>query len=224
MDKRIKYLIGLDTETCNSLNDALVYDIGWVVADKRGNIYRRRSYVVREIFMGMANLMRSAYYSEKIPNYMMDIFDGKREILPLFEIRDILREDMREYCADTVFAHNARFDINALNSTIRYITASDSRYFLPYNIEVWDTMKAAQSTIAKQKSYIEWCAEHGFETTHKNPRPRVTVEILHRYLTGNMDFEESHTGLEDAEIETQILAHCLKQHKTADIILYRKRG
>ena len=42
MDKRINYLIGLDTETCNGivtgdkldLSQSLVYDLGWVITDK----------------------------------------------------------------------------------------------------------------------------------------------------------------------------------------------
>ena len=58
MDKRISYYIGVDTETCNGLKDgekldltqSLVYDIGWAIVDKRGNIYLERSFVVSEIF------------------------------------------------------------------------------------------------------------------------------------------------------------------------------
>ena len=58
MDRRITYLMGVDTETCNGLvvnnkldlSQSLVYDMGWAVCDKRGNIYKTRSYVVREIF------------------------------------------------------------------------------------------------------------------------------------------------------------------------------
>ena len=55
-----KYLIGIDTETSNSLIDendkldltqSLVYDIGWQVIDKKGKVYKKRSYVVAEIFL-----------------------------------------------------------------------------------------------------------------------------------------------------------------------------
>ena len=38
---------------------------------------------------------------------------------------------------------------------------------------------------------------------------RFTAEIIHRYLTGNLDFVEEHTGLEDVLIEKDILAYCL---------------
>ena len=42
---------------------------------------------------------------------------------------------------------------------------------------------------------------------------KKTAEIIWRYLTDDMSFEEEHTGLTDVTIEAQILAECIKQHK-----------
>ena len=73
IDRRKTYLIGIDTETCNGLlmedgkldlSQSLVYDIGWQVVDKKGKVYRKRSFVVAEIFLDK-ELMKGAYYSEK---------------------------------------------------------------------------------------------------------------------------------------------------------------
>ena len=71
----------------------------------------------------------------------------------------------------------------------------------------------ATDTIVKQKSYIKFCEENGYMTKHKNPKPRATAEILYRYITGNNDFEESHTALEDVLIEKDIFVQCERQHK-----------
>lgn len=57
MDRRINYLMGLDTETCNGLviddkldlSQSIVYDIGWVVTDKQGRIYETRSFLIYEV-------------------------------------------------------------------------------------------------------------------------------------------------------------------------------
>jgi hypothetical protein len=57
-------------------------------------------------------------------------------------------------------------------------------------------------------------------TKHKNPRVRLTAEILYRYITGNNDFIESHTGLEDVLIETKIMSHCFRQHKKMEKKLF----
>ncbi len=228
MDKRIHYLIGLDTETCNGLliddkldlSQSLVYDIGWAVTDKRGNIYKVRSFVVREIFCGMADVMKTAYYADKIPKYWEDIKAGRRSLSNFSRIRKFLFDDIKHYGIENVFAHNASFDVQALNNTIRYLTKSRFRWFFPYKIVVWDTLKMARQTIAKQKGYQLYCAEHGYLTKHKKPRVRLTAEILYRYLSGDNGFSESHTGLEDVLIETEIMAHCFRQHKKMEKRLY----
>ena len=216
-----KYLIGLDTETCNGLmidekldlTYSLVYDLGYAVTDKKGNIYKTESFVIFEIFVAMADVMKSAYYAEKIPQYWEDIKTGKRKLVTFATARKQLLKDMKDYKTNIVFAHNAGFDLRALNNTYRYITKSKYRFFFKWGTEIWDTLKMSKDTICKQKGYITYCQKHDYMTKHKTPRVRATAEILYRYLTGNSDFAESHTGLEDVLIETKIMAHCFKQHK-----------
>ena len=222
MDNRKTYFIVLDTETCNSrtvnnkpdLSDSLVYDLGWAVIDKEGEVYETGSFVIRDVFYGMKEAMESAYYKEKIPSYRKDIFEHKtRKLVSFYEARKILLDTMEKYNISTIVAHNARFDVNALNKTERYLTKSKYRFFLPYNIEIWDTLAMARQTIGKQKSYKAFCESNGYMTKHTIPQVRLTAEILYRYLTGDENFQESHTGLEDVLIEKEILVHCLKQHK-----------
>lgn len=230
MDKRINYLIGLDTETCNGLvvddkldlSQSLVYDLGWAVTDKRGRIYKTRSYVIAEIFCGMKDVMKSAYYAEKIPNYWDEIQSGKRILASFWTVRRAFMDDVKEYGVKNVFAHNAGFDVRALNNTMRYITKSKFRWFFPYSLEIWDTLKMSRQTIGRQKSYQKWCSRNGYMTNHKTPRVRLTAEILFRYISGQYDFNESHTGLEDVLIETVIMSHCFRQHKKMDKRLFKK--
>jgi hypothetical protein len=228
VDKRKHYLIGLDTETCNGimvddkldLSQSLVYDIGWAVTDRKGNIYETKSFVIYEIFVGMKDVMSSAYYAEKIPRYWEDIKNGQRKLVSFYTMRNELLNDMAKYNCNTVFAHNAGFDLRALNTTERYITKSKYRFFFPYGTIIWDTLKMSNDTIVKQKSYTKFCDNNDYKTKHKPPRNRATAEILYRYITGNNDFSESHTGLEDVLIETEILAHCFRQHKKMRKLLY----
>lgn len=135
MDRRINYLIGLDTETCNGLivdgkldfSQSLVYDLGWAVTDKKGRIYKTRSYIIAEIFCEMKDVMKSAYYAKKIPHYWDDIKAGKRILASFWTVRRAFMDDVKEYGVKNVFAHNAGFDVRALNNTIRYITKSQFR-------------------------------------------------------------------------------------------------
>lgn len=229
MDKRKKYYMGLDTETCNGivtkddkldLSQSLVYDIGWAICDKRGNVYKTRSFVLYETFVGMKDVMTSAYYAEKIPNYWNEIQSGQRKLVSIWTAWKAFKDDLKEYGITNVFAHNAGFDVRALNNTIRYISDSKFRFFFPWSVEIWDTLKMSRQVIGKQKTYIRFCNENGYMTKHKTPQCRLTAEILYRYISGIENFDESHTGLEDVLIETVIFAHCLRQHKKMEKRLY----
>ena len=226
IDRRRTYLIMGDTETCNTrmengkldMRDVLVYDFGFAVCDKQGRIYEKYSFIIKEIFFGMKDLMKTSYYADKLPQYYEEIRNGKRKVVSLYEARQILANVMKKYETNIFVAHNARFDDNALKVTERYTTKSKYRYFLPFGTEVWDTMKMANDTICKQKTYKKFCEENGYLT--KNGRVRKTAEILYRYITKNNNFTESHTGLEDVMIEKEILAHCFRQHKAMRKKLY----
>ena len=229
MDKRINYLLGLDTETCNGfldenkkldLSQSLVYDFGYCITDKRGKIYKTRSFVISEIFLDMKDAMKSAYYAEKIPMYWEEIKAGTRKLASFFTAWKAFKEDIKEYNIKNFFAHNASFDLKALNNTVRYITKSKNRYFFPYGAEIWDTLKMARQTIGKQKTYYDYCIKNNYMTKHKKPQVRLTAEILYRYISCNDNFIENHTGLEDVLIETQILVHCFRQHKKMEKKLF----
>lgn len=211
IDKRRTYYIVFDTETCNNMDNPLMYDLGFAVVDKKGNMYAHFSFIIYEVFFGMSELMKSAYYSDKLPKYYEDIKNGNRKIVTLFTAKKIFNEVCKEYNVRAIIAHNARFDYKSTNGTQRYITKSKYRFFLPYGVELWDTMKMAKDTIAKQKTYIRFCEENNYLT--KNGKVRVTAEILYKYISGNNDFIESHTGLEDVMIEKEIFSKCMAQHK-----------
>lgn len=219
IDKRKRYYIVLDTETCPltpksevSPQNGFVYDIGWAVVDRSGNVYDTKSYIVNDIFFGERDLMKSAYYAEKIPNYLRDIQNNNRVVSTFYQVRADLLNTMREYNINTVIAHNARFDYGVLQNTQRWLTKSKYRYFFPYGTQIWDTMKMANDTICKQKSYRQWCFQNGHVT--KNGQVRKTAEIIFKYISGDYGFIEKHTALEDVLIEKDIFAHCMRQHKT----------
>ena len=202
----------MDSETAetNVVNGQLdvtngqVYDLGLMVIDENGKVYDQISMVNEDVFFGMPQSMSEAYYAEKIPQYLEDIRMGKRKIVNSWQMYKIFTEMCRKYEVDAVVAHNAFFDVKVLNSTMRYQTKSVKRWFLPWGVEVIDTLKLAHNTFATNPKYVEWCKENGYMTNHKTPRPRLTAEILYRYITGDDEFIESHTGLEDVKIEAEI--------------------
>ena len=208
MNTETKFLV-IDTETTNSIDDPFCYDVGFAVVDATGEVIESHSYVVADIFLD-SQLMESAYFKDKIPQYWEEIKSGKRILRRFKTIKAILRDVVEQYGIKYIVAHNASFDYRSLNYTQRLLTSSKYRYFFPWGVEIWDTLKMARQTLKTNENYRQFCIDNGF-TYGKEDKPqlRFTAEIIHRFLTGNLDFVEEHTGLEDVMIEKDILAYCL---------------
>ena len=202
----MKYLM-FDTETTNDIECPMCYDFGFSVIDGEGNVYEQGSFVVADVFLD-EDLMASTYFADKIPQYWADIKSGKRVLRRWKTIKCIIKDVMAQHEIDTVVAHNARFDYSSTTTTQRYLTSSKWRYFFPYGTKFLCTLKMARNTFIEEE-YINFCKDNNFLTTYG--KPQYTAEVLYRYLTNNIEFVESHTGLEDVEIETQIFLECLRR-------------
>lgn len=213
-----KFIV-IDTETTNDIDFPLCYDIGFAVVDKKGRVYKKFSFVVAEIFFDK-ELMSSAYFSEKIPQYRKDIKKGKRKVRQIMTIRRILYQVCKKYNISVIMAHNARFDYKSLSLTLRYITKSKFRYFLPYGVSVYDTLKMSRKFFAKNYRYIQYCKKNGFVT--KNNKPKFTAEIIYRYIIKDISFVESHTGLEDVLIEKEIFSYLYQRNRFNCGVLYAR--
>ena len=205
-----RYIV-LDTETTNSLEDPIAYDIGFAVIDENGKVYAKFSFVVAEVFLDK-ELMASAYFVDKIPQYWKDIEDGERELRKLSTIRQTLNRVCEEFEVEAIIAHNARFDYRSTAITQRYLTSSKYRYFLPYGVELWDSLKMAREVFKNDEEYAEFCCKNDYLTS-RGVR-RYTAEILYRFITNDNSFIESHTGLEDVMIEKDIFVECMRRGAT----------
>ena len=228
MDKRRHYIMVVDTETTNCIvngkfnaSNALVYDCGWQIIDKHGNVYLQRSFVNADVFFARKCDMKSAYFAAKIPDYLQDIKNKDRIVLDTENIRAVMFDDMKEWNVKAISAHNASFDVQVLNNTIKMATKGVIKYWFPYKTEVWDTKRMAEQVVKPMPTYIKWCNENNYLTS--KGEPRITAEILYRFISHNDDFQESHTGLEDVVIESEILAYCVRQHKKMEKRLYAPR-
>ena len=211
MSRRKEMFLVIDTETCNTVEQPLPYDIGFAICDRMGNIAEERSYVVAETFLDMKDTMKSAYFAEKIPQYWEDIKNGSREIKSIYKIRKEVKDLMKKYNVKKVGAYNMGFDKRALNNVMRYTTKSSCRWFFPFGTEFFCIWHLATQTLLQQKTFFkmaeknDWFSEKGNLLTN--------AEVTYNYIKKMSDFKESHTGLEDVRIEIEIMAHCFRQHK-----------
>lgn len=226
IDKRKAYYVVLDVEACNTNTDkrmssSLVYDLGYAVIDKVGTVYTAKNLVIADIYKDEAELMKSAYYADKLPRYEVELKDGTRTMVSLMTAKKMLNDDCKKYNVRAIIAHNGDFDCRALNNTVRYLTNSRIRYFYPYGVALWDSMYMARDTICKQELYKRFCVERGY--LDKYGKPRKTAEMLYQFISGIEDFQEAHTGLEDVMIEKEIFLKCLRQHKAMRRLVYQPK-
>ena len=198
----------IDTETTNSMEDPLVYDLGLAIHNEKGEVYHTESLVIAETFLDK-DLMKVAYFSEKIPSYWEDIKKGNRKLVKYETARRIVKNLLKRYGVKTIIAHNAYFDYNSLNTTLRYLTSSKYRYFLPFGTEIWDSLKMAK-VLLKDEDYVKWTIENNY-LTEKRHTPKLTAEVIYRYITNDDEFIEEHTGLADVLIEKEITRYLLER-------------
>ena len=210
-------VVVLDTETTNSLDDPICYDVGFAVVDFFGNVYETKSFAVADVFLDK-ELMASAFYLDKVPTYWEEIRAGKRELRQFRTIKNELKKVCEKWGITKIFAHNARFDNRSCNLTQRYLTCSKYRYFFPYGIEIHDTLKMARQIFKNDDDYGAFCYENNYLT--KRGQRRYTAEILYRYITGIDDFSEVHQGLDDVMIEKELLRYFAKKNPEVESALW----
>lgn len=209
----------IDTEATNGLDCPIVYDVGYQIFSLDEGVLCERSFVNADVFCD-AELMASAYFADKIPDYWQEIVSGQRTLKKWFNIKKQIAEDCKKYGVEIACAHNAAFDNRALNITQRYQTTSKYRYFLPFGVEWWDTLKMARETLKQNEDYGTFCYENDYLTSRGCRR--YTAEIIYKWLTDNTEFEESHTGLEDVKIERQIFEYCVNKNPEIDGRLWKE--
>lgn len=202
-----KFLV-IDTETANTLEVPLVYDIGGAIVDKAGNVYETFSWVIRDVFFNEKELMKTSYYKEKLPLYWADLKEKRCQIRTVLEARREIRNLLEKWKVIRIFGHNMRFDLLALNTTLRYVTKSQYRWFFPKEVLLCDTLRMARQVFGFDPLYLNFCKENGFMTNSN--MPQMTAEVIYRFLKQDLNFQESHTGLEDVLIEKEILKECAK--------------
>ena len=218
MARRKEMYLVIDTETCNTIEQPMPYDIGYAISDRYGNIAIERSFVVAEMFLDRKDLMQSAYFAEKVPQYWEDIKSGKRVVKSIFNIRKQIHKDMSEYNVKKVGAYNMGFDKRALNNIIRYCSKSFCRWFFPFGTEYFCIWHMACQVLLNSTSYVKFAMQNGLESEKGNLL--TSAESCYKWLKNKVDFVEEHTGLEDVRIEIEIMSKCFSTHKKMDKGIY----
>lgn len=258
LDKRRKYYLILDCETATlpyaikygaeqrkniAIAKPLIYDLGWQIVDVKGNVYKRASYLISEIF-SVPDVFNTAYYVSKRPIYLerlakeeIQLTDWKKAITELVEDLDAV---------EAVGAYNSMFDFKkALPFTELYISELYSpNYYNWYEFQktrcdeiaqgykphsqkefeptvfrfrgkeypLFDLWGLSCEHLLNTPEYKQACYDNDWRSASGKYYP-TNAEKAFAFCFGNLDFEEAHTALEDAEIESMLFALITKKTK-----------
>ena len=210
----------VDVETAGGFSSPLVYDLGLAVVERlSGRIVESHSLIIREVFFDRKDEMCSAYYANKVPAYFDGIKRGEHRVVRFWTAWRIVRDLMAKYGITRVYAYNCKFDRDALNNTAKIITSGKMHNFFPKGSQFCDIWHMACQTVLSQKAYRKFAIANGFVSDAGNIR--TSAECAYAYMVNDANFEESHTGLADVEIEIAILHRVLRQKKrTSEAIVH----
>ena len=195
-----------DTETVG-LHPKLIYDLGVIVCNRNGNEIARKSWIVREV-MTDSRYMLGAYYSAKVfTHYIPALADGTLTLHRFADIRRDFNALIEEHNIKTVCAYNFAFDRMAMRDTLAHLNIDDQ--FIQHPIKFLDLWFAACSHLVNTNKYRKFCRANGFISDADNVR--TNAECVYAYLFNNPTFKESHTAIEDCEIEAKILTRIIKR-------------
>lgn len=204
-----RFILLLDVETTNTTDCAIVYDIGFILMDIYGNIYETGSFVIRDVFCYERDLMETAYYADKIPEYISDLRAGNRKMVDFMTAWNYIKRLMKKYDCHTVAAYNCNFDKNALNNTLRYLSKSKYRWFFPYGTEFVCIWNMACNSICGTGEYRTFAELNRFYSNHEK-NYKATAETVYAFITNEPNFNEEHKGYDDVLIERKIFIKCFE--------------
>lgn len=255
-----KYYLTLDTETATlpfaneicktaqqkqkiAIAKPLVYDIGWTITDRKGNIIKEVNYLVQETFF-VPNVFNTAYYCNKRPIYMDLLAKGEILTANWETIIHALIDDLN-FC-DIAGAYNACFDFKkAIPFTEKYIK---HLYSADYNeweksqrkkcirilsdeddsenpdyLKPFFELRGVRYPIVdlwgvacERLINIDKYRDYCLQNkllTASATYFKTSAETSFQYLMNKHDFIEDHTALSDAKIEAIILTKALKKGK-----------
>jgi len=202
-----KTILVLDTETVGL--EGHVYDVGYCITNKRGDILAERNWLVEENFTNAKRMMGAFYAGKHFTHYARMLQDGDIRLTAWADIVAALRADISAFGVNVIAAYNAGFDFRVIAQTHADLGFSGSVIESP--IQVLDIWQFACETKLSQKSYANIARSLGWVSPAGNIK--TGAEFAYRYVSGDVDFIEDHTALSDAQIEVAILAECFRQKK-----------
>ena len=221
----------------------LIYDLGWKVIDAQGRTYARKNYLISEIFSVPAIFDTAYYaskrcvYLEKLAKGEIILTDWKTASAELVEDMDACvavgaYNSMFDYKKAIPFTdlyisklYSPDFHdwLNYQNKKLPWL-ATGHRNENPNGFDetifrfrgkeypLFDLWGLSCRHILNCDEYKNMCLDNDWQTA-SGKYFKTSAETAFRFFSETMDFEEAHTAIDDAEIESILFAEICKRTK-----------
>lgn len=220
----------------------LIYDLGWQVIDRTGKVYSRKSYLISEIF-SIPSIFNTAYYASKRPIYLerlerkeiiltdwntainalvwdMRQVQGVGAYNSMFDFKKAIpftESYIKALYSSNFYSWEKAQEISCDNIAKGIINTNGNfeKDIFRFRNEIYplfDVWGLSCQHILNNDNYRKMCYNNNW-ITPSGKYYKTSAETCYRYYKGNTDFIESHTAIEDAEIESEIFSEILKRTK-----------
>lgn len=221
----------------------LIYDLGWTIIDRNGKVYARKNYLITETFFVPAVFDTAYYkakrplYMEKLAKGEIIQATWNEAVHELIEDMEAV-ESVGAYNAmfdykkaipftDLYISKLYSNDYNSWMKTQERICDSIAKCGQTHNNPEFDEMNfcfrgekypmfdlwgLTCEHILNCDDYKQMCIDNGWETASGKYFP-TNAEKAFAFVSAQMDFEEAHTAIEDAEIESFLFATIYRKTK-----------
>lgn len=221
----------------------LIYDLGWKVIDAQGRTYARKNYLISEIFSVPAIFDTAYYaskrciYLEKLEKGEIILTDWKTASAELVEDMDACvavgaYNSMFDYKKAIPFTdlyisklYSPDFHdwLNYQNKKLPWL-ANGHRNENPNGFDetifrfrgkqypLFDLWGLSCRHILNCDEYKNMCLDNDWQTA-SGKYFKTSAETAFRFFSETLDFEEAHTAIDDAEIESILFAEICKRTK-----------
>ena len=188
----------IDTETATLWGE--VFDFGMVIVNSKGTEVARYDAIVQEVYDDVRT-MEKAFYFNKVDSFYEPNLRCKRMVKKSW--RTICVE-VSALCAkhrvSVVSAYNLAFDRRVIAATNKKYNGFSMFAKGTKELCLW---KFACTTELQSTEFEELAVKMGWVSEAGNLR--TNAEVAYKFMTGQLDFSESHTALDDALIELELM-------------------
>lgn len=221
----------------------LIYDLGWKVIDAQGRTYARKNYLISEVFSVPAIFDTAYYaskrcvYLEKLAKGEITLTDWKTASAELVEDMDACvavgaYNSMFDYKKAIPFTdlyisklYSPDFHdwLNYQNKKLPWLARGHKNEnpngfdetifrFRGKEYPLFDLWGLSCRHILNCDEYKNMCLDNDWQTA-SGKYFKTSAETAFRFFSETLDFEEAHTAIDDAEIESILFAEICKRTK-----------